>query len=1637
MSCLKSGVDPRTGLYNVSITLPELQSNDLRGPGFNLGLSYSQLNPLDSGYGLGWNLQLSQYDPGKQILSLSTGETFRVDGTGSDNQLTMSEKKLDTFHFYKLDDTRYRVVHKSGLVEILEVHFSGTRSMAWPVQIIAPSGHAIRLTHKPHSSSQYILESITDDLGETLLKLTRNRATITLELHPYAGAGGTALATFVMSLSGSDNRVSRITLPTENKASWRFVYGLENDQLCIKGVDTPSGSHEDIYYHDTGHEFPTSAKRPPVPRVTRHIIDPGSRQARVDVRYTYKDSQQRSRNFLGAGLQIVWEDNGLDNLYKYLGTYDYTCTESLWVDDKAVRSIERTYNRFHLQTLEVTTQNNHQQTLQTSYNILEGEPYFRQPNDCQLPRTITRSWQLSEPGTPVRLRSETVSDTYDSQGNLLVHTRADGLEEVSSWYPASGDDGCPPDPEGFVSRLREKVVKPAASNQTGAPTLSTRYRYRQLPALQGSESHYWIVSDSETLVHIASQAGEAERELQQTRLEYFDRPAEPFLHGRTERNIQTLNGKSTTSHYAYSKITSQPSGVPVLQIEQTLSTDFDSETRKVTRQQSALTGHELLINQDGVETRYGYDALNRRTHETVAAGTAYEASREYRYTLCANVGEQAEQRVINARKIMTRSLLDGMGRAIYEEQDHVDSAGVMTLRQIHAAYYNAWNTVEYETRFDWLDDQPRTETRRYRYDDWNQQYCVTTDDGVQTHQSLDPIGNDAHKAPIQTNWIQSSDPQPCISGRSETWLNLFGKPDRIASLDATGKELSKQVFLYDGLGRCTRQDDELERSTLFSYDSWSRMISTTLPDGSAVKRDYALHSSSELPIKLEVVHADGKTTTLAGEQTFDGLGRLTQSKVGERIETLTYNAGEMQVKSRKTAKGDDISFTYNLALTDQIVSSKAPDEQADFDYDNTSARLTRAQNPQGKRAYEYDVHNRLRKETWEDQQGKTWHTSYQTSLQERPLKRTDLAEGDNTGVDTTYHYDAIGRVDSIDQGNVQTAIAYDSLGQLSEIITRDQAANTAVVARMEYDDQGQETLRTHTVDNQPERTLKQEWQLDGLLKSRHLEQAASSLLHEVFTYDKRGRLTGVNYTGSTRPVDALGRKIDRQVFSFDELDNMTTSLTEFADNTNERATFHYGHPDDPVHKDRCQLLSIEYVPSRTTRDPTFSYDRNGNQLNDESDNSLHYDSQSRLLRVDDVADRLISEYRYDGHDHLVTTRNDGETEVLRFYEGQRLSSSVQDDQRTQHLHLDEQPLAQQRVGDTGETLLLLTDANQSVIGEYQQDKLRAAVYSAYGERHSDDALRSAAAFNGEVRESPSGWYLLGNGYRAYNPSLMRFHSPDFLSPFGEGGVNPYAYCLGNPIALRDPTGHDASAQSGRLRRPDEGAQPAERSGGFDVLTWVFLALGVAATVYGAYATVASFGAAAPVTVPVTVMGITTTATTASAVATGLLATGTALSAVATGATAYGAAKGDETANMVGMIAGLATVPFDITGGIFRFAVRGAVKAAGNATKTASMKSVFSDIHNSVDAPLNRVDSVVGATLEQSSRLYKNFMARPSPNWLQRKYRQIQRRLGTGPYDRSATAATSAPSWLARRSGVKTAIKEFGPNNFKVDLFIRG
>lgn len=107
---------------------------------------------------------------------------------------------------------------------------------------------------------------------------------------------------------------------------------------------------------------------------------------------------------------------------------------------------------------------------------------------------------------------------------------------------------------------------------------------------------------------------------------------------------------------------------------------------------------------------------------------------------------------------------------------------------------------------------------------------------------------------------------------------------------------------------------------------------------------------------------------------------------------------------------------------------------------------------------------------------------------------------------------------------------------------------------------------------------------------------------------------------------------------------------------------------------------------------------------------------------------------------------------------------------------------------TRKTTLLAIDHSGAVLNAIDTARNNAIAYSAYG--HSQlNASQSQIRFNGEFQELMTGYYPLGNGYRMYSPVLMRFLSPDSLSPFGAGGMNAYVYCGGDPRNRHDSNGH--------------------------------------------------------------------------------------------------------------------------------------------------------------------------------------------------------------------------------------------------------
>lgn len=235
-------------------------------------------------------------------------------------------------------------------------------------------------------------------------------------------------------------------------------------------------------------------------------------------------------------------------------------------------------------------------------------------------------------------------------------------------------------------------------------------------------------------------------------------------------------------------------------------------------------------------------------------------------------------------------------------------------------------------------------------------------------------------------------------------------------------------------------------------------------------------------------------------------------------------------------------------------------------------------------------------------------------------------------------------------------------------------------------------------------------------------------------------------------------------------------MTTFEGKTNVARYFYEGA--DPAQLTRVQNSHTDYPT-----DILLDYDPDGNLTLDEEKRPLKYDPLGRLIEVGAPPAGIHLSY---GPDDLVAGETRDGDQDQRFYGGGTLANTLGSHQNSTFMRGDGYLLAEHQ---SDQTLLLATSISDSVLSEVHAAGINRRSYTVYGYPGSEDPPVGSLGYNGELAEADTGWQLLGNGYRAYNSVLMRFNSPDSWSPFGEGGVNAYAYVEGDPVNGVDPTGH--------------------------------------------------------------------------------------------------------------------------------------------------------------------------------------------------------------------------------------------------------
>ena len=439
-------------------------------------------------------------------------------------------------------------------------------------------------------------------------------------------------------------------------------------------------------------------------------------------------------------------------------------------------------------------------------------------------------------------------------------------------------------------------------------------------------------------------------------------------------------------------------------------------------------------------------------------------------------------------------------------------------------------------------------------------------------------------------------------------------------------------------------------------------------------------------------------------------------------------------------------------------------------------------------------------------------TTYQYDLYQNPVITTvsyNNAQAVNTFINVYDQY-GIKQSASDQLTNVNASFKYDKLGQVIEKYYDD-----GHVIKYIYNDQNQ--LQDKLIDG-----IDYHYTYDDLSQVESLtisNNQNTNTLSFSYSYDDEGRILSEtdnhtikyydytqigqlkNYTctemslpESYCPRDVNGIAISSSRYSYDGLNNLTTIDKHYEDGTNAQATYSYANTDPTQ-------LSYYSDPANQF-DVGFSYDHNGNMLNDQNGNTISYDPLDNIQSVTS-GDGITTRYQYNAEGQQVAQQQGLGQRLYFYYNDGVIADESQFNSKTnttQALHfVDGGQIS------NGNWIYNLSDKRNQVISQMDSygNISNYNTYLPFGYQRNIapeaktfsvlDIAQFDQGYNGEVTDRVTGNQFLGQGYRAYNPVLRRFMKHDSDSPYGAGGLNGYIYVGNDPINATDPTGHMTKA----------------------------------------------------------------------------------------------------------------------------------------------------------------------------------------------------------------------------------------------------
>ena len=530
------------------------------------------------------------------------------------------------------------------------------------------------------------------------------------------------------------------------------------------------------------------------------------------------------------------------------------------------------------------------------------------------------------------------------------------------------------------------------------------------------------------------------------------------------------------------------------------------------------------------------------------------------------------------------------------------------------------------------------------------------------------------------------------------------------------------VGRYDNYGRLTKVDNVVENAydVMPTFDEDSGDLITKSANGSAVlatSKDLTNNQLSKYHYndgRLESIETKNSSGTVVSEGmfTYDDIGRLSK-------DTFTYD--------NLNGKYVESDIGYQKAVTDPMADGRI----STYSYKVQGAQKAHTANT-------FDVFNRVgSKEYTIDGMKFTKNITYTKT---RPTKIEDNFAFNNLAT-TTYGYDAMGRISSVNNGKPIT-YEYDEYGQLvrenNKILDKtfqyeyNGIGNIESVNTYAYTPQGTAlntapTVQSFTYDDNPNSNTKHPDRL-------------TAFGSKTITYNSMGCPTsydGKNFMWYDGKLSSISKG---------------SGLSRAAIAPRENYFYTYNAKGQRTHKDYSYLpvdLSATYYYTRSIN-TEYAYDNAGRLIRERRTYTYSNNSSYSLEFI----------FLYDESGMVGVQFKDGDAAAKVYYYQKNLQGDV----------------------------VAIYDTAGAVQAKYSYDAFGNCSITNSTNTHL--ANYNPIRYRGYYFDDETGWYYLNTRY--YSPEWRRFISPDdtaYLDPKNVNGLNLYCYCGNDPINFVDPSGH--------------------------------------------------------------------------------------------------------------------------------------------------------------------------------------------------------------------------------------------------------